>query len=127
MLEAGAGTGGATLELARRRASVVAVEPDGAVAAVARQRTPGMTVDVRESTFEDCTVATGHVRSLIVAAQACGRPKSTLVSGPRVTSEDHAEVKRRKREVAELRRANETCSRLLGFRRGRTRPATARE
>jgi SAM-dependent methyltransferase len=69
VLEAGAGTGRATLELARRRASVVAVEPDGAMAAVARQRTQGMAVDVRESMFEDCTVTAGAF-DLVVAAQA---------------------------------------------------------
>ncbi|HEX3731699.1 MAG TPA: class I SAM-dependent methyltransferase [Mycobacteriales bacterium] len=68
-LEAGAGTGRATLELARRGASVVAVEPDRAMAAVARRRTHGMTVTVQESTFEDCTVPAG-VFDLVVAAQA---------------------------------------------------------
>jgi SAM-dependent methyltransferase len=69
VLEAGAGTGRATLELARRRASVVAVEPDGAMATIARQRTQGMAVDVQESTFEDCTVTPGTF-DLVVAAQA---------------------------------------------------------
>jgi hypothetical protein len=52
---------------------------------------------------------------------------ATLVSGPRVTSEDHAEVKRRKREVAELRRRMRHPQGLLGFRGGRNRAATARE
>ncbi len=69
VLEAGAGTGRATVELARRRASVVAVEPDAAMAAVARRRTQGMAVDFQESTFEDCIVATGTF-DLVVAAQA---------------------------------------------------------
>ena len=57
ILEAGAGTGRATLALARRGASVVAIEPDAAMAAIARQRTHGMAVHVLESTFEDCAVA----------------------------------------------------------------------
>jgi SAM-dependent methyltransferase len=69
VLEAGAGTGRATLELARRGASVVAVEPDPAMAAIARRCTHGMAVEVRFSTFEDCTVADG-VFDLVVAAQA---------------------------------------------------------
>jgi SAM-dependent methyltransferase len=69
VLEAGAGTGRATLELARRGASVVAVEPDAAMAAVARRRAHGMAVEVRSSTFEDCTVTDG-VFDLVVAAQA---------------------------------------------------------
>ena len=69
VLEAGAGTGRATLALARRGASVVAVEPDPAMAALARARTLGMTVTVQESTFEDCTAAAGSF-DLVVAAQA---------------------------------------------------------
>ncbi|MDQ2789165.1 MAG: class I SAM-dependent methyltransferase [Pseudonocardiales bacterium] len=69
VLEAGAGTGRATLALAARGASVVAVESDAAMAAVARRRTRGMAVDVQESTFEDCAVAAGTF-DLVVAAQA---------------------------------------------------------
>lgn len=69
VLEAGAGTGRATLALARRGASVMAVEPDPAMAAVARQRTGGMAVEVQESTFEECTVEAGSY-DLVVAAQA---------------------------------------------------------
>ncbi|MDQ2883925.1 MAG: class I SAM-dependent methyltransferase [Actinomycetota bacterium] len=52
-----------------RGASVVAVEPDAAMAAVARRRTRGSAVDVQESTFEDCAVAAGTF-DLVVAAQA---------------------------------------------------------
>lgn len=69
VLEAGAGTGRATLALARRGASVVAVEPDPAMAAIARQRTQGLAVQVQESAFEDYTVAAGSF-DLVVAAQA---------------------------------------------------------
>ncbi|MGH3840663.1 MAG: class I SAM-dependent methyltransferase [Pseudonocardiaceae bacterium] len=69
VLEAGAGTGRATLALAARGASVVAVEPDAAMAAVARRRTRGLSVEVQESSFEDCAVAAGTF-DLVVAAQA---------------------------------------------------------
>jgi len=69
VIEAGAGTGRATLALARRGASVVAVEPDPAMAAVARLRVQGMEVAVMESTFEDCTPPAGTF-DLVVAAQA---------------------------------------------------------
>ena len=78
VLEAGAGTGRATLELARRGAHVVAVEPDPAMAEVARRRLAtadpaGVAgpdgVDVREARFEDHD-APDHAFDLVVAAQA---------------------------------------------------------
>ncbi|MEO7193892.1 MAG: class I SAM-dependent methyltransferase [Pseudonocardiaceae bacterium] len=69
VLEAGAGTGRTTLALAQRGATVVAVEPEAAMAAVARRRTRGMAVEVRESAFEDCAAATGAF-DLVVAAQS---------------------------------------------------------
>jgi len=69
ILEAGAGTGRASLALARRGASIVAVEPDPAMATVARQRTRNVAVEVHESTFEDCTVEAGSF-DLVVSAQA---------------------------------------------------------
>jgi SAM-dependent methyltransferase len=69
VLEAGAGTGRATLELARRGASVVAVEPDSAMATVARQRTRGVAVEVRELAFEDFSSAAEQF-DLVIAAQA---------------------------------------------------------
>ncbi|MGH3829102.1 MAG: class I SAM-dependent methyltransferase [Pseudonocardiaceae bacterium] len=69
VLEVGAGTGRATLALAQRGATVVAVEPDAAMATVARRHTRGMAVDVRESTFEDYAAATGTF-DLIAAAQS---------------------------------------------------------
>lgn len=69
VLEAGAGTGRATVELARRGATVLAVEPDPAMAAVARERTRGTTVEVEESTFEHCRAPSGSF-DLVVSAQA---------------------------------------------------------
>jgi SAM-dependent methyltransferase len=69
VLEAGAGTGRATSALARRGATLVAVEPDAAMAAIARRSTRGMAVEVRESTFEDCVVPAGSF-DLVVAAQS---------------------------------------------------------
>ena len=88
VLEAGAGTGRATLELVRRGARVVAVEPDPAMAEVARRRLAGLTghtgagpggdadvdaggggVDVREARFEDHD-APDRAFDLVVAAQA---------------------------------------------------------
>src|SRR3954451_10056897 len=68
ILEAGAGTGRATLALAQRGANVVAVEPGPAMAAVVRQRTGGLAVEIHESTFEDC--APEPVFDRVVAAQA---------------------------------------------------------
>lgn len=69
VLEAGAGTGRATVELARRGASVVAVEPDADMAAVARRRTADLPVEVRESTFEDFPAPLARF-DLVVCAQA---------------------------------------------------------
>jgi SAM-dependent methyltransferase len=69
VLEAGAGTGRATAALARRGASVLAVEPDPAMATIARRRTRGMAVGVHESTFVGCNPAVGTF-DLVVAAQA---------------------------------------------------------
>lgn len=69
VLEAGAGTGRATAALAARGASVMAVEPDPAMAAFARQRTRDLAVEVQESAFEDCTIKAGSF-DLVVAAQA---------------------------------------------------------
>jgi SAM-dependent methyltransferase len=51
-LEAGAGTGRATVELARRGLTVDAVEPDRAMAAIARRATAGLPVTVHETPFE---------------------------------------------------------------------------
>ncbi|MFC0451347.1 class I SAM-dependent methyltransferase [Rhodococcus jostii] len=69
VLEAGAGTGRATLALAQRGASIMAIEPDVAMAAVARRRTRGTRVVVQESTFEDCDAAPAAF-DLVVAAQS---------------------------------------------------------
>ena len=69
VLEAGAGTGRATLALARRGASVVAVEPDPAMAALARRATEGLPVEVAVSTFEDFVVPADSF-DLVVSAQA---------------------------------------------------------
>ncbi|MFC9839116.1 class I SAM-dependent methyltransferase [Rhodococcus sp. NPDC127530] len=69
VLESGAGTGRATLGLAQRGASVLAIEPDPAMAAVARRRTQGWSVEVQESAFEDCSVAAAAY-DLVVAAQS---------------------------------------------------------
>ncbi|MGI8412449.1 MAG: class I SAM-dependent methyltransferase [Solirubrobacteraceae bacterium] len=69
VLEAGAGTGRATLALAQRGASIVAVEPDAAMAALARRRTQGMAVEVEEASFEDCAVASDAF-DLVAAAQS---------------------------------------------------------
>ncbi|MDQ2682772.1 MAG: class I SAM-dependent methyltransferase [Chloroflexota bacterium] len=69
VLEAGAGTGIATAELGRRGASVVAVEHDPEMAAVARSRTTGLNVEVVVSRFEDYAPAPGSF-ALVVAAQA---------------------------------------------------------
>lgn len=69
VLEAGAGTGRATLVLAGLGAAVVAVEPDPAMASVLRRNTAGTGVQVHESAFEDLVVANGTF-DLVTAAQS---------------------------------------------------------
>jgi len=69
VLEAGAGTGRATLALARRGLEVVAVEPDAAMAAIARRATDGLAVAVVESAFESYDPEPGSF-DLVVSAQA---------------------------------------------------------
>ena len=53
ILEIGAGTGIATIELVRRKFEVVAVDPDSRMLAVARDRLAGCSVTFVESTFRD--------------------------------------------------------------------------
>lgn len=52
-LEAGAGTGKATVELARRGLAVVSFEPDPAMAAVARRVAERLSVQIDERPFEE--------------------------------------------------------------------------
>jgi SAM-dependent methyltransferase len=68
-LEAGCGTGRATVELARRGLEVVAVEPDAEMAAVARRATRGLTVDLHAGRFEDWE-GPAAAFDLVVSAQA---------------------------------------------------------
>jgi SAM-dependent methyltransferase len=68
-LEAGAGTGRATVELARRGLTVDAVEADAAMAAVARRATAGLPVTVHETPFE-AFVPEPRAYDLVAAAQA---------------------------------------------------------
>ncbi|MGQ0842657.1 MAG: class I SAM-dependent methyltransferase [Sporichthyaceae bacterium] len=67
VLDVGAGTGRASLALARRGASVLAVEPDAAMAEVLCRRAP--TVQVQVAAFEDCDVPPATF-DLVVAAQS---------------------------------------------------------
>ena len=67
VLDVGAGTGRATLELARRGATVVAVEPDPEMAAVLRERAEGLPVEVAGHRFEEHD---GDGVDLVVAGQA---------------------------------------------------------
>jgi len=69
ILEAGAGTGRATLGLASRGARLLAIEPDPAMAAVARRRTAGLDVELSLSVFEDCAPQPGAF-DRVVSAQA---------------------------------------------------------
>jgi SAM-dependent methyltransferase len=69
VLEAGAGTGKATAALAERGLEVVAVEPDSAMADVARRVCARMPVTVVESSFEDWPGADAEF-DLVVSAQA---------------------------------------------------------
>jgi SAM-dependent methyltransferase len=69
VLEAGAGTGRATLALARRGVHVEAVEPDAAMAAIASRACEGLDVTVRAGVrFEDWTGPAAFDR--VVSAQA---------------------------------------------------------
>lgn len=69
ILDAGAGTGRVTVEFARRGAAVLAVEPDPAMGALARQRARGLEVVIEQSTFEDHRVEP-EAFDLVVSAQA---------------------------------------------------------
>jgi SAM-dependent methyltransferase len=69
VLEIGAGTGKATMVLAARGVEVEAIEPDSRMAAIARQRTEGLAVDVRELDFEAWDGPPGTF-DLVVCAQA---------------------------------------------------------
>ena len=69
VLEAGAGTGKATVALARRGLEIDAVEPDPAMAEIARRRTGGLPVHVHEMRFESWDGAPGAF-DLVVSAQA---------------------------------------------------------
>jgi SAM-dependent methyltransferase len=68
-LEAGAGTGKATIELARRGLEVVAFEPDPAMAARARRAVQGLPVEIDERAFEEWGGEAGSFE-LVVSAQA---------------------------------------------------------
>jgi SAM-dependent methyltransferase len=69
VLEAGAGTGRATAALARRGVSVEAVEPDPAMAALARRAGAGLDVRVVGGRFEDWSGEEGAF-DRVVSAQA---------------------------------------------------------
>ncbi|GGG00804.1 hypothetical protein GCM10007304_13440 [Rhodococcoides trifolii] len=69
VLESGAGTGKATVALARAGASVVAVEPDPSMADLIRSRCAGDDVEVRVSTIENCVVP-DHSFDVVCAAQS---------------------------------------------------------
>ena len=66
-LEIGAGTGKATRHLLWRGLDVTALEPDPAMAAVARRHAPGATFEL--SSFEDWPLVPDHF-ALVVAAQS---------------------------------------------------------
>jgi SAM-dependent methyltransferase len=69
VLEAGAGTGRATVELARRGLDVVALEHDPAMAAIARRATDGLAARIEERPFEDWDGEPGSFDA-VVSAQA---------------------------------------------------------
>src|SRR3954447_22875440 len=82
ILEAGAGTGRATRALAERGATIVAVEPDPAMASLVRARTQDLGVEVVVSTFEDYAPA-AHAFDRVVAAQAwhwVDKPRAAAVA-----------------------------------------------
>lgn len=69
ILEAGAGTGRATLALAERGAIVTAIEPDLDMAEIARSRTSGHRVRVLNAKFEDTDPNLGQF-DIVAAAQS---------------------------------------------------------
>jgi SAM-dependent methyltransferase len=68
-LEAGAGTGRATVELARRGLQVVAVEPDAAMADHLRRSVSGLPVRIEQRPFEEWDGEAGSFE-LVACAQA---------------------------------------------------------
>ena len=69
VLEVGCGTGKATVLFARRGLRVHAVEPDAAMAAVARRNCSGLQVTIDVASFEDWPVPRGEY-GLVFSAQA---------------------------------------------------------
>jgi SAM-dependent methyltransferase len=69
VLEAGAGTGKATAELARRGLEVVAFEPDPAMAGLARRVVRGLPVQIEQRSFEEWSGEAGSF-DLVASAQA---------------------------------------------------------
>ncbi|MDX1649939.1 MAG: class I SAM-dependent methyltransferase [Myxococcota bacterium] len=69
ILEIGAGTGKATLPFARRGHRVHALEPDAAMAEVARERCAGLDVTVEVRSFEDAALPEAGF-DLVIAAQS---------------------------------------------------------
>jgi trans-aconitate methyltransferase len=69
VLEVGCGTGKATVRFARRGLRVQAVEPDPAMATVARRNCDGLDVTVDVASFEDWPVRHGEY-GLVFSAQA---------------------------------------------------------
>ncbi|MEU4060279.1 class I SAM-dependent methyltransferase [Rhodococcus qingshengii] len=69
ILEAGAGTGRATLALAERGAIVTAIEPDLDMAEIARSRTSGNRVRVLNAAFKDTDPNLGQF-DIVAAAQS---------------------------------------------------------
>lgn len=67
ILEVGAGTGKATVALARRGHPVIAIEPGPNMVAVLRRNVDGYPVDIAETTFEEWSGPRVH---LVVSAQA---------------------------------------------------------
>jgi trans-aconitate methyltransferase len=68
VLEVGAGTGKATLPLARRGLEVIAIEPSANMAAVLRARTAGHRIEIAQTTFE--AYQPTRPVDLVVSAQA---------------------------------------------------------
>jgi SAM-dependent methyltransferase len=68
ILEVGAGTGKATLPLARRGFEVIAIEPSANMAAVLRAKVDGLRVAIAETTFE--AYQADRSVDLLVSAQA---------------------------------------------------------
>ncbi|TXK52137.1 IS3 family transposase, partial [Salinibacterium sp. dk5596] len=95
-----------------------------------RERAVRMVAEVRPDYPSEYAALSAVAKMLGVGSSEtirlwCRRAEVDTGQRPGLTTEAQAEIKKLKRENAELRRANEILKAASGFLRGRTRPATS--